>query len=95
MPLLLHVYVYREGSYWIVVILAVGAVTQARSTQEIRIMARDCAALVLDVPLERVRIGAVRPLAQGQLALMERVAPLGPVVPGAWRVRRKGWGRKS
>ncbi len=82
MPLLLHVYVYREGRYWIVVIPAVGAVTQARSTQEIRIMARDCAAVVLDVPLERVRIGAVRTLAEAQVASMEQVAPLGPVWPG-------------
>ncbi len=32
MPLLLHVYVYREGRDWIVVIPAVWAVALARST---------------------------------------------------------------
>jgi hypothetical protein len=91
MPLLLHVYVYREGRYWIVVIPALGAVTQARSVSEIRLMARDCAALLLDVPLERVRIGAVRRLSRVQVQALPGREPLTQIGPGG----RRGWGRKS
>ncbi|WP_258059278.1 hypothetical protein [Clavibacter michiganensis] len=69
-------YAYHEGRYRIVVIPLASPVTQARSTQEIRIMARGCAALVLDASLERVRIGAIRTLAEEQRALMERVTAL-------------------
>jgi hypothetical protein len=90
MPLLLHVYVYREGRYWIVVIPALGAATQARSTHEIRVMARDCAALLLDVPPQRVRIGAVRRLSRVQVRVLPRREPLAQIGPGA----RRGWGRR-
>ncbi|CAQ03224.1 hypothetical protein ACR8AL_09200 [Clavibacter sepedonicus] len=82
MSLLLHVYVYREGSYWIVAIPAMGAVTQARSTSEIRLMARECTALLLDVPLARVRIGAVRRRSQSQVEDHPPQVPLSQVGAG-------------
>ncbi|RII94878.1 hypothetical protein DZF98_00200 [Clavibacter californiensis] len=90
MPLLLHVYVYRESRYWIVVIPALSAVTQARSVSEIRLMARECAALLLDVPLERVRIGTVRRLSSVQVEGLPGREPLAQVGPGV----RRGWGRR-
>ncbi|MDO4144198.1 hypothetical protein [Clavibacter michiganensis] len=90
MSLLVHVYVYREGRYWIVVIPVLSAVTQARSTDEIRVMARDCAALLLDVPLERVRIAAVRRLSRVQVQALPRREPLAQIGPGG----RRGWGRR-
>jgi len=58
---MLHVYVHREGKFFVIEIPAVGAITQAYRREQIRPMAQDCAALVLDVPLNRIRIGAVRP----------------------------------
>ncbi len=90
MSLLLHVYVYREGSYWIVAIPALSTVTQARSTHEIRVMAQDCAALLLDVPLRHVRIGAVRRLARRQVQALPRREPLAQIGPGG----RRGWGKR-
>lgn len=60
MPLLLHVDVHREGRFWVIEIPAAEAITQAYRWGQIRPMAQDCAALMLDVPLHQVRIGAVR-----------------------------------
>lgn len=60
MAILLHVEAHREGRFWVITIPAIDAVTQAYRWSEIRPMAQDCAALLLNVPLHRVRIGAVR-----------------------------------
>jgi predicted RNase H-like HicB family nuclease len=62
--ILIHVDAHREGKFWVIVIPAVGSVTQAYRRSEIRPMAQDCAALMLGVPPQRVRIGAVRPLSR-------------------------------
>lgn len=56
----MHVDVHREGRFWVISIPAVDSVTQAYRRSEIRLMAQDCAALILGVPPRRVRIGAVR-----------------------------------
>ena len=90
MPLLLHTYAYREGRYWIVAIPALGAVTQARSVAEIRLMSRECVALLLDVPLTRLRIAAVRRLSRVQVEGLPTQAPLTQIGPGV----RRGWGRR-
>lgn len=60
MAILLHVNAHREGRFWVIAIPAIDAVTQAYRWSEIRLMAQDCAALLLDMPLHRVRVGAVR-----------------------------------
>ena len=60
MPRTFHVDVHHEGRFWVIEIPAADAITQAYRWDEIRPMAQDCAALMLDVPLNRVRIGAVR-----------------------------------
>ncbi|WP_420363676.1 hypothetical protein AABM26_04935 [Curtobacterium aetherium] len=60
MAILIHVDVHREGKFWVIAIPTVDSVTQADRRSEIRPMAQDCAALMLGVPPQRVRIGAVR-----------------------------------
>jgi hypothetical protein len=50
----------RSGRFWFIEIPALGVCTQARSVPEIRVMAQDCIAMMLDVPLHRIRIGAVQ-----------------------------------
>jgi hypothetical protein len=58
--ILIHVGAHREGKFWVITIPTVDSVTQAYRRSEIRPMAQDCAALMLGVPPQRVRIGAVR-----------------------------------
>lgn len=60
MPLLVHVEVHREGRFWGIDIPSVDAATQAYGWADIRSMAQDCAAGMLNVPSSRIKIGAVR-----------------------------------
>lgn len=60
MPRIIHAFVHREGRFWVVDLPAVGAVTQASSWALVRPMAKECAAITLDVSEVRIRIGAVR-----------------------------------
>jgi hypothetical protein len=60
MPLLVYAVVHREGRFWVIDVPSAGTVTQAYRWEDIRSMARDCAAVMLDIPVRRVGIGAVR-----------------------------------
>lgn len=60
MPRTITVDVHREGRWWVSSIPAADAVTQSATWRDVRGDALGVAAAMLDIPTQRLRIGAVR-----------------------------------
>lgn len=60
MPHVINVDVHREGRWWVITIPAADAVAQSGTWRDVRKDALAVAAAMLDVPTQRLRVGAVR-----------------------------------